>query len=132
MRLEISKSSTVGKLKKQFNSVFPYLKLEFFPKYNNSTLPKSIAIADDSSTLSSLSTHLQENGIMVHDLMKVSDLESKFKKHDLNVQVFRLSGKVWLETTMTDWWSLKKQNDHAKEISDSFRSTPRNVDKNDA
>lgn len=118
MRLKISKNSTVGELKQEFNSHYPYLKLEFLPQYNIATA-KGERVADDSSTLSSITAHLMENGILVHDLMKVSDLQSKFKKHNLNVQIYRLSGKVWMETNMTDRWSLKKQNDLAKEISDA-------------
>jgi hypothetical protein len=35
----------------------------------------------------------------------------------LYVQVFRKSGKVWLETTATDNWSLYKQNEEGQELS---------------
>src|SRR5690606_2104831 len=49
--------------------------------------------------------------------MKVKDLEQLF--HDtfeLNVQIFRLSGKVWLQTTATDHKTLAEQNKMAMEM----------------
>jgi hypothetical protein len=33
------------------------------------------------------------------------------------VQILRKSGKIWLETTMTDHWTLLQQNQHGEEIS---------------
>ena len=37
-------------------------------------------------------------------------LTSCQEKLKLSAQVFRKSGKIWLETTFTDSWTLKKQN----------------------
>ena len=43
--------------------------------------------------------------------MTVSDLEQKFAElFGLSVQVFRKSANVWLETTVTDGWTLEEQN----------------------
>ena len=50
--------------------------------------------------------------------MKVNELEKIFKdRFNLAVQVFRKSGNLWLETTMTDNWTLQQQNNHGGEIS---------------
>jgi len=50
--------------------------------------------------------------------MKVIDLEKMFKnRFNLSAQVFRKSGNLWLETTMTDNWTLLQQNNHGREIS---------------
>jgi len=50
--------------------------------------------------------------------MKVSELEKIFlEDYGLNVQVFRNSGRVWLETTMTDDWTLAEQNRQGEELS---------------
>jgi hypothetical protein len=37
------------------------------------------------------------------------------------VQVFRKSGNVWLETSATDAWSLKQQNQEGMDLSTEFR-----------
>ena len=43
--------------------------------------------------------------------MTVVDLEQRFNDvYGLGVEVFRKSGKVWLETTVTDGWTLEEQN----------------------
>jgi hypothetical protein len=49
--------------------------------------------------------------------MTVEELEKSFLvKFGLNVQVFRKSGKSWLETTITDKWTLEKQNTQGEEL----------------
>ena len=49
--------------------------------------------------------------------MSVADLEKAFmNKFGLLTQVFRRSGNIWLETSITDGWSLKQQNDLGREI----------------
>jgi hypothetical protein len=35
------------------------------------------------------------------------------------VQVFRKSGKVWLETTVTDGWTLEEQNLQGEALSNT-------------
>jgi hypothetical protein len=48
--------------------------------------------------------------------MKVGELENLFaEKFGLYVQLFRKSGKVWLQTTTTDTWTLKEQSKLASE-----------------
>jgi hypothetical protein len=54
--------------------------------------------------------------VNIHDGLKVSDLEGILRDLGLNAQVSRRSGAMWLETTMTDNWSLRKQNEHGREI----------------
>ncbi|HSB94027.1 MAG TPA: hypothetical protein VLC28_12970, partial [Flavitalea sp.] len=70
--------------------------------------------------------------IVIHDGMTVAELEGLFTdKFNLPVQVFRRSGNIWLETTMTDGWTLKQQNEHGKEITNGVPKTtlqPRNLD----
>ena len=60
--------------------------------------------------------------VEISEDMKVSDLEKLFKDNfKLAVQVFRKSGNLWLETTMTDNWTLLQQNNHVRELSTDKR-----------
>lgn len=60
----------------------------------------------------------EEGDLSVFDSMTVGQLEKSFlEKFGMLVQVSRKSGSVWLETTMTDSWTLKQQNDHGRELS---------------
>ena len=50
--------------------------------------------------------------------MTVVDLEQSFSDvFGLGVQIFRKSGKVWLETTVTDGWTLDEQNRQGEALS---------------
>jgi hypothetical protein len=58
------------------------------------------------------------NDIIISEDMLVSEFENQFsEKLKLSAQVFRKSGGSWLETTFTDSWTLKKQNDEGLELS---------------
>jgi hypothetical protein len=41
---------------------------------------------------------------------------------NLSVQVFRKSAGTWIETSVTDDWTLKQQNDEGKDLSDFLKS----------
>ena len=59
------------------------------------------------------------NGTLsISPTMTVSDLEQNFQdQFGLAVQVFRRSGNAWLETTVTDSWTLDKQNKQGEALS---------------
>ena len=42
------------------------------------------------------------------------DLENRF---GLLAQIFRKSGSLWIETTLTDHWSLSRQNIEGRQMS---------------
>lgn len=119
MKLEINSEKLIREIQHDFNDAFPFLKIEFFVNGNggkhSSSAKKRIASA----------TKINETGkntlfgtVDLSDTMTVSELEKKLKEHfGLSIQVFRKSGNIWLETTMTDNWTLKQQNEHGKEIS---------------
>jgi hypothetical protein len=114
--IKIDKPTKVSEIKKTFNMQFPFLKIEFFKKKhetNQGSLKKDV-ISDDFT----ISLIQDDNTIVFSEEMLVSELENQFaEKLKLSVQVFRMSGKSWLETTFTDSWSLKKQNQEGIELS---------------
>ena len=122
MQLNIEGTKSIQEVQREFNEAFPFLKIEFFkPLFGHSfsTDAKSKLLH---STQIKEARRLQHDGCLeIVDVMKVAELERTFKdEYGLNVQVFRKSGNVWLETTMTDNWTLKQQNDHGREISTPF------------
>jgi hypothetical protein len=118
MKMEILKTSTVGEIKRPFSSAYPFLKLEFLIHPKLSGDGRHPVIAPDNTTLGNIEPMMKEGAIVVNDFTTVGELESFFCNHLLDVQVFRRSENLWLETTMTDGWSLQKQNNHGKEISE--------------
>lgn len=74
-------------------------------------IPSTRTIGDTQRAITDGTLEIDEN-------MKVQDLEKQFQEQfSLAVQVFRKSGPVWLETTMTDNWTLSQQNKHGSELS---------------
>jgi hypothetical protein len=119
MHLNIAPDRLISEIQKEFNEIFPFLKLEFF---DNKSFARNNFSASQiipwNKKLGEGQTGIKEGEIEIEESMKVSELENLFKdKFKLAVQVFRKSGTIWLETTMTDSWSLLQQNSHGKEIS---------------
>lgn len=114
--IKIDKPVKVSEIKKVFNNQFPYLKIEFFKKKHRAlqgSLKKDV-ITDDFTITSSNGTQ----DIVISEDMIVSEFENQFsEKLKLSAQVFRKSGGTWLETTFTDSWTLKKQNEEGIELS---------------
>jgi len=118
MIIPINSSSQVSDIQRDFNLLFPFLKIEFFkqahgykePSPRRAKLPHYLFLGDLANHLPRL-IHLSET-------MTVQQLEKLFEDQlGLHGQVFRKSGNLWLETTITDGWTLKQQNDHGMEIS---------------
>ncbi len=109
----------ISAVKEEFNTVFPYLKLEFFLKPN---LPNSAStlkfLKYDSKTLGEFKEDLLEAEICINPSMTVENLDQKFRDtYGLGVLVYRKSGKAWLETTLTHNWTLEEQNKQGEELS---------------
>ena len=127
MNLRIAPNRLISDLQKDFNNAFPFLKLEFFRNRNQQIpvftfqqiLPYNNRIAEGQAAIT-------DGDIEVNPDMRVKELEKIFQdQFSLAVQVFRRSGNLWLETTMTDNWTLRQQNEHGREIStDSKKNDP--------
>jgi hypothetical protein len=118
MRLNITPNRLISEVQKEFNTKFPFLKLEFYqnkgydqPDFSaKKMLPHNRKIGDAQSAIT-------DGEIVVRSDMKVKDLERALKEQFcLAVQVFRRSGNLWLQTSMTDSWTLEHQNSHGREI----------------
>ncbi len=114
----ITDDLSIEQLQDKFNQHFPYLKIEFFKSGHSEGegSPKDNIITSN-HILGDIRFNHASGEISIHGNQKVSTLEEAFKeKYGLNVQVFRKSGKVWLETTNTDEWTLSEQNKMGEEM----------------
>lgn len=119
MHLHIEPNRLISEIQKEFNIMFPFLKIEFF---NNKSMSRSDFSAKQiiapTRKIGDSQLALLNGSIEIEPEMKVNELEALFKdQFHLAVQVFRKSGNLWLETTMTDNWTLQQQNNHGREIS---------------
>ena len=111
--MTITDKKTIKTIQAEFNAKFPYLKIEFYAQEHGQeegSLDKDKLA--DTFTIGNARTTMNEGDLSIHANQKVSTLEQHFQeKYGLNVQVFRKSGDVWLQTTTTDNWTLHKQNE---------------------
>jgi hypothetical protein len=117
--IPILKMYTIEQVQKIFSGAYPFLKMEFFRNgHGRQQHSYKKDMLSHNTKLEDVSRNLPEGDFVISDSMTVEQLEKGlYEKFGLPLQVFRKSGNVWLETTMTDGWTLKQQNDHGKEIS---------------
>lgn len=120
MKLRIEGKVTIAEIQKAFNDEFPYLKLVFFTRphraYKGSNA--KFLLEDRSCPLAKVSQLKREGILYIEPEMPVWQAERLFEEEfGLHIQVFRKSGSVWLETSVTDDLSLEQQNEmgHAAE-----------------
>ena len=119
MKVIINDKRKVFAIQEEFNKEYPFLKLEFFAKQHTpGGASAKKFISPNSKTLGEYRTLHESGKITITSGMTVNDLEQGFRDvYGLGVQVFRKSGKVWLETTVTDGWTLEKQNSQGEDLS---------------
>jgi hypothetical protein len=121
MKLYVNIEKPVSDIQKQFNAFYPFLKLEFFRSHSNSqSILKNDPVASNEFLKHQLSLDTIET-INVDCKRTVADVENDLKKQfGATTQIFRRSGNVWIETTLTDDWTLEKQNKEGEQISKHF------------
>ncbi len=119
MKITINDSRKISAIQEEFNAAFPFLKLEFFEKPHTAGGASSkSSLRSNSKTLGECRKLHNQGQINITSQMTVTEFEQSFRKvYGLSVQVFRKSGKVWLETTVTDGWTLEEQNKQGAELS---------------
>nr|WP_294858547.1 hypothetical protein [uncultured Fluviicola sp.] len=112
MKITINDQQTISQVRDSFNKLFPFLKLEFFSKRHapGQPSPFQFLIQKDIALKDCRTIHNSGEITIIPD-MKVNELEQLlWDKYGLGVQVFRKSGGIWLETVLTDIWTLAEQN----------------------
>jgi hypothetical protein len=67
-------------------------------------------------------------GFAILPEMKVSEVENLFWENmGIQISVFRKSGKTWLESSFTNYWSLERQNTLGKGMNDFMNSEPQKL-----
>lgn len=122
MNIHIADDLSIRDIQKTFSEKFPYLKLEFFsrPHQSGKGSEKKYMRSNDAMLRDFRLIH-SDGDLTIMDNMSVNEVEGLFREHfGLYVQVFRRSGRLWLETTATDNWTLKVQNEQGQELSQGY------------
>ncbi len=115
MILEIEKGSLVKAVQQHFNSRYPYLKIELIKKNSGKEEPMQGNESFTNATDALVSIDKQQT---------VARLEQDFlEKASIKVKVFRRFCNVWIETTLTDDWTLEQQNKEGELLSELNTNT---------
>ena len=113
--MKIEKDTLTSAINESFVDAFPYLKIVFYKKSHDHFhgSEKKDEITED-LTASQLNPDFKEGTVEWKGEMSVDNLETYLEEtFGLHVQVFRKSGDLWLQTSVTDHWTLNEQNNHA-------------------
>ncbi len=119
MKIIINDHRKIFAIQKEFSEMFPCLKIEFLAKPSNiGGSPVNKEIKYSSKTLGECRLIHNKGTITITPQMTVIGMERNFRDvYGLSVQVFRQSGNAWLETSVTDNWTLEQQNRMGEELS---------------
>lgn len=119
LKLIVNDQQRIDQISDTFTAVFPFLKLEFFSeKHLSGEASSNKLLIPRNETLGAWRSIHHSGEITISPTMKVSELEQLFSSvYGLGVQVFRKSGSVWLETILTDDWTLEEQNNEGESLS---------------
>ena len=119
MKIKIDDSISLLSFQEEFNRMFPYLKIKFFTLSNKSTGTFTRKLLDMCTRNFGEFRIADTMGeIIITPDTTVSDLENKLNKDfSLFAQVYRNSGRIWLETNATDSWTLEEQNRQGEDLS---------------
>ena len=113
MKLKIKKEAPIKDIQEQFGTVYPFLKLEFFRKaHSENELSPADEKIDPGIVTGRLPDFKKEGTINIGGQRTVAQMETDFREiAGLFVQVFRKAGSLWIGTSRTDGWTLRKQNE---------------------
>lgn len=112
MTLHLAPETSIGALQTVFNEAFPGLKIVFFSKPHSAHKGSAakFLVQDRDMLLQQLSPGIKVGELVVEPTTVVMQLEKQFELgFGLHMQVFRKSGRTWLETSISDDLTLAEQ-----------------------
>jgi len=118
MTLHIGQESQIRNIQNEFNKVYPFLKIEFF---KNSSKEKPLQKSEKINAgekVKLVACLNRSNKIDIGKQRTVAQLQEDFKELcGLNALVYRKSGNLWIEPSLTDDWTLEQQKREGEFIS---------------
>lgn len=114
--MHINKNGTIRDLQRDFHTVYPFLKIEFYkrPHQPGEKFPQRDRLRAD-FPLANMASHSWKEFLDISHDRKVVEVEKELGEMSGQfVQVFRRSGNTWMQTTHTDKWSLRMQNEEGE------------------
>ncbi len=124
--MKIDQKTKLAEIQTVFIGQFPHLRIEFYKRPHEpgeATGDREKLNVD--LTLEEIAKAKWTKELQIDRSMTISEFEAlMYEDFGLNVQVFRRSGNLWLQTTVTDNWSLDVANTkggHSEELFEEQR-----------
>jgi hypothetical protein len=118
MVLYIDNETQVKTLQEKFNSLYRFLQLHFIKTLQEDGKPlKRIVKATTEQKVNEITNKLTPGMISINENSTVAEVLDDFHAHGVIAQVYRKSGTLWVETSLTEDWTLERQNTEALMIS---------------
>lgn len=117
--IKIDQHTKLHEIQSAFSASFPYLKIEFFKSPCLGTqLPAIRQLRSHSETALGIDWMHIETEIQFDHLFKVREIQDIFlRETGLHAQIFRRAGNMWIETSLTEEWTLSQQNREGESFS---------------
>jgi hypothetical protein len=124
MKLYADKESVIKDIKNVFSTCYPFLRIEFYnkPYAENHSLQKRNPLPGN-FTLQQAMKVKGKGEIDISSSKTIAELGKDLASFGLFAEVFRRSGNVWVETSLTREWTLQQQNLEGEEISKIISKT---------
>lgn len=125
MKIIISNKKKIFEIQKEFNDCFPFLQIQFYTRNTTQkNAPGKFQLLDSQKSIEDCRTLANNKTITIEPTITVKELEQNFlDTFGIVVQIFRKSGKAWLETNVTDTWTLTEQNKEGQALSRVIKSS---------
>jgi hypothetical protein len=111
MEISVNAKIKAIDLIKNFGEIYPFLRLEIY--YQGEEMSDAY---HDYKLCDIVHKKIVECFVILPE-MKVSEVEEAFWENmGLQISIFRKSGKTWLESSFTNYWSLERQNNLGREM----------------
>lgn len=114
MSMKLTASTTLQDLATAFAKAFPYLKLAFFVHRRGKWVEAELQTAPLATSNNEIIVNLDPERT-VKDVLE--ELQALLQ---LEVMILRRSGKLYIETSVTESWTLKRQNEEGAELSQTY------------
>jgi hypothetical protein len=113
MELFVNANMKASTLIEQFSGIYPFLRLEIY--YRGEEMGET----SHNYLLKEIFSKKNLKNFEILPEMKVSEVEELFWENmGLQISIFRKSGKTWLESSFTNYWSLERQNNLGRDMND--------------
>lgn len=112
MKLTFNTKAAIKDIQREFSAAYPYLKIEFYLKpHNKSALSSGQERISPQTILGDIGDFVSAVSVDMSEERRVFEMEAEFfSRTGVAVQVSRMMGNSWIETSLSDDKTLGWQN----------------------